>query len=140
MSVLYVNEQDTVVGIEGGHFVVKEKDGSTRKIPKETLESITLFGNVTITTQCCRECLTNGIPINFFSTRGSYFGKLSSTMHEKGDRLRCQVLAMEDRFFKLEMAKRCINAKLLNQIVLLRRYARNNDNNISDQIMRIELA
>ncbi len=52
MSCLYLNESGAVISIAGGYFCVKQKDGLVRKIPKETLESITIFGNSSITTPC----------------------------------------------------------------------------------------
>lgn len=140
MSILYVQAQDTSLGSEGGHFIVKEKDGSIRKVPKETLESITVFGNVSISSQCCRECLSRGISINYFSTNGLYFGKLLSTMNIKGTRLVAQVHAMENDKFYLELSKKCVHAKISNQVVLLRRYARNSIKNIGVQISNIEIS
>ena len=52
VATLYVNEQGSVVGVDGGYYVVKQKNDLLRKIPKETLEAITLFGNVHLTEPC----------------------------------------------------------------------------------------
>lgn len=43
MSSLYVNENGAVISVDGGYFCVK--NNLVRKIPKELLESITIFGN-----------------------------------------------------------------------------------------------
>lgn len=140
MSSLYVNEQGAVLGLEGGYFQVKLKDGTLRKIPKETLESVTVFGNITITTPCYRECLQRGIPVNYFSSSGAYFGKLSSTRHENPFRLKKQIYMTDDSSFCLALSKKIIHAKISNQLVLLRRYKRSTGINIEKQIQRIEIA
>ena len=46
MSCLYITENGSKVAVKGGHFIVECQDGSERLVPKETLESIVIFGNV----------------------------------------------------------------------------------------------
>ena len=60
MSCLYVNENGAVISVDGGYICVTLKDGMVRKLPKELLESITIFGNSSITTPCMQECLRRG--------------------------------------------------------------------------------
>ena len=83
MSFLYVNEPGAVVGLEGG-----------------------FFGNAHMAESCVRECLLRGIPVNYFSAGGSYFGRLSSTRYIKADRLRQQVHCSENETFCLEFSKK----------------------------------
>ena len=49
MSCLYITENGSKVAVKGGHFIVECQDGSERLVPKETLESIVIFGNVYLT-------------------------------------------------------------------------------------------
>ena len=70
MSYLYVNEQGARIGVDGGYITVQMKNDLLRKIPSETLENISLFGNVSITTQAMQRCLKLGITLNFFSSNG----------------------------------------------------------------------
>ncbi|MBR6769891.1 MAG: CRISPR-associated endonuclease Cas1 [Lachnospiraceae bacterium] len=49
MSLLYINENGTIIGVEGNRFTVRYKDGMIKSIPVETLESITVLGIVQIT-------------------------------------------------------------------------------------------
>ena len=79
MSYLYINENGSSVSLESGYFIVKNKDNVVRKIPKETLESIGLFGNVSLTTPCIKECLNREIPICYFSSNGRYFENFDFT-------------------------------------------------------------
>ena len=138
MSCLYVNESGAVVSVEGGCFCVKQKNGLVRKIPKELLESITIFGNSSITTPCLQECLRRGIIVNYFSGKGAYYGKLSSTRHENGDRLKSQVFACSDSAFCLAMSQKVIAAKIRNQSVLLRRYQRGQTEDVREEIEKMK--
>ncbi len=122
MSYLYICEQGAVVGYEGCRFQVKQKDGLLRSIPAETLEAIQIFGRVQLTTQCIKECLQRGISVVFYSANGAYFGRLVSTNHVNVARQRLQAALSDD--FKIEVSKNIINAKIQNQVVILRRYAR----------------
>lgn len=116
MSSLYVNESGAVISVEGGYFCVTQKNGLVRKIPKELLESITLFGNSSITTPCIQECLRRGVQVNYFSGKGAYYGRLSSTRHVNGERLRQQVHACEKPSFRLPLARKITTAKIRNPV------------------------
>lgn len=138
MATLYLNESGSVVGVDGGYYVVKQKNDLLRKIPKETLEAITLFGNVHLTEPCVQECLRHGIAVNYFSAKGAYFGRLTSTRHIKAERLRMQVHFSENEEFCLEFAKKIVAAKIHNQMVVCRRYQRNKE--AEDCLRQMKLA
>lgn len=138
MSSLYVNESGAVISVEGGYFCVTKRDGLVHKLPKELLESITIFGNSKITTPCMQECLRRGISVNYFSGKGAYYGKISSTRHVNGERLKAQVYACDDPVFCMEMGKRIVAAKMHNQRVMLRRYQRNQETEVEEKIQAIK--
>ncbi|MEI3569243.1 MAG: CRISPR-associated endonuclease Cas1 [Roseburia faecis] len=119
-------------------FQVKYKDGMVKSIPAETLEVIEIFGKIQITTQCITECLKRGVNILFYSTKGAYFGRLISTNHVNVQRQRLQAAVTEDEQFKLDFSKRIINAKIRNQIVILRRYARNQEADIQRAVIEMQ--
>lgn len=137
MSCLFVNESGAVVSLDGGYFCVKQRNGLIRKVPQELLESITLFGNSSITTPCIQECLRRGVIVNYFSGKGSYYGRLCSTRHENGDRLKRQVFACSDPAFSLAMSQKVIAAKIRNQSVLLRRYQRRQSESVDAEIEKM---
>lgn len=124
MSLLYVNEHGTRIGIEGNQFVATHVDGMKQLIPVETLEGITLLGSAQLTTQCMEECMERGIPVSFFSKGGKYFGRLVSTDHVRASLQRKQS-SLYDTPFALEFSKRIVDAKIKNQEVVLKRYAKN---------------
>lgn len=135
MSYLYVSEQGSVIGYEGHRFEVRCKDGLLKSVPAETLESIEVFGNIQLTTQCMAECLKRGLMVVFYSANGAYFGRLISTNHVNVERQRLQAVLSED--FKTDIAKNIIWAKIKNQSVILRRYARNRNISADESIARM---
>lgn len=137
MSYLYVTDNKSRIGVESNYVTVRMDDYTTRKIPIETLESISIFGKAQITTQCFQECLERGIPVSFYSKKGRYFGMLQSTGHVHVERQRLQAKLYESDF-ALELAKRIIECKIINQEVLLRRYARNTDCEVEEQITEMK--
>lgn len=138
MSFLYVNENGSVISIDQGYFVVKYKDGMLKKIPKETLESIVVFGNIQLTTPCIKECLNKGIPVSFFSSKGSYFGRLVSTQHVNIFRQRKQIHLSENKEFTLGLSKKMIKAKIHNQCIVLKRYIKHPTRELEIEIKRIK--
>lgn len=121
MSTLYVNGNGAVVGIEAGRCYAKYKDGLKTSIPVETLDGITIMGQVEVTTACIVHCLREGVPLTYYSKGGVYFGRLQSTGHINVERQRKQC-ALYNSEFALELSKSIISAKLKNQYVVLRRY------------------
>lgn len=134
ISYLYVCEPGAVMGIDGGYFTVKEKNGCVTRVPKETLEAVALFGNVTMTIACTRECLIRGIPVSYFSMSGAYFGRLQSTGHVNIIRQKKQIALSQNKEFRLEFTKKILGAKIHNQVVMLRRYTRNSSIDLKEAI------
>lgn len=138
MSLLYVNENGAVIGVEANRCFVKYSDGMKRMVPIETLESITIMGHAQITTQCVQECLKRGIPIAYFSKGGSYFGRLQSTGHINAERQRKQA-ALYDSDFAVELSRQIVSGKLKNQIVVLRRYEKSKGIDVGEQLKMMRI-
>ena len=112
MSLLYVNDSGATIGIEGNCCTVKQKDGSKRMLPIESLDGITIMGQSQMTTQCAEECMQRGIPVSYFSKGGKYFGRLISTGHVNVERQRKQC-ALYDTGFAVELAMKILSATTL---------------------------
>ena len=138
MSLLYVNEDGASIGIDGNRVVIKYQNGLLRSVPVETVEGITVLGQSQLTTQCIKTCLDRGIPVSFFSKGGKYFGRLQSTGHVNAARQRQQSILYEKEF-ALKLAKRLIEAKLKNQIVVLRRYEKSTEISVGEQIKMLRI-
>ena len=124
--------------MKDGRITVIQSDDLLRTLPIESVEGITIIGNGQMTTPCIGECLKRGISIQYYSSKGAYFGKLSSTKHVNTKRQRLQVRLTEDKAFVLTLSKIILQAKLNNQIVLLRRYQRNSKIHVNEEINTIK--
>ena len=54
---LYVVKHGAVLGISGGLLTVKYPDKTVESFPKNTIEGISVFSNVVLTTACMEFCL-----------------------------------------------------------------------------------
>lgn len=125
MSYLYVHEQGSNVGVKNNRIEVICKNSMTKSIPIETLDNIQVFGNINISTRCIEVCLKKGIDIIYYSTKGAYYGRLISTNHVNTYRQRKQFEIDKNKIFKLEISKKIIQAKINNQIVIMKRFSNN---------------
>lgn len=139
MSCLYITENGSKVSVSGGHFTVECKNGSERLIPKETVESIIIFGNVYLTVPCIKECMMRGINVSMFSVKGRYFGRIESTGHVNARRLRQQVYLSDQQDKRLQFSKKIILNKIHNQRVLINRYARNVSVNVDEYVRALKI-
>jgi CRISPR-associated protein Cas1 len=76
----------------------------------------------------------------YYSTNGSFYGKLNSTRHVNVARQRRQAILGGDADFCLSLAKRIIRAKIHNQTVVLRRYARTSEFEVRSEILAMQSA
>ena len=118
-----MDENGASLSIEKNQLYINHKDDTVSKIPVETIDSITITGNVGITSSVIRGCLSKGITISFLSKGGSYFGYLESSMHVNAKRQRMQA-ELYKTDFAVALAKKIMRAKIQNQLVVLRRYDR----------------
>jgi len=140
MSHLYIVGNGSRLGIDGGYFVIEQKDGLIRKIPKETLESIVIFGNCSVTTPCINSLLANNIPVSYFSSKGKYFGRFVSTSNQNIVRIKKQFFLCENKGFRTEISKKFLAGKISNQKVVLKRYSDNNNIDITQNMIQIKSA
>lgn len=124
MSFLYVTEPDCKIYFKDNQIVMEGQKGLFTKLPIEILEGVILIGNVNLTSSCQRELLKRGLPVTFLAANGQYYGRLESTRHVNIGRQRCQFRLGEEEGFCLEFAKKIVESKIHNQIVVLRRYNR----------------
>lgn len=124
--IIYITNSGSTINMESGMLVINQPDGLLRKIPKEQIDMISIFGKVQITGDVITHCLTNNILVNYFSSKGQYFGRLQNTSSSNIYRLKQQIYTSDDEEFALNLSKRIINAKVKNQLTILRRLNREN--------------
>ncbi len=137
MSHMYILDNGSSIGMDGGRYVVKQKDDVIRSIPKEGVESIIVFGNSTITTPCVHDLLERGISVCYFSSKGKYFGRLVSTEFSKVELVKKQFQIFDNRNFSVNLAKNIIQAKIHNQYVVVKRYIKDETEDIKRKLVII---
>lgn len=137
MAHLYITDNGSVLGVDGGRYVVKQKQDLVRSIPKESIESISIFGNSSITTSCIQSLLMSKTPVCFFSGKGRYYGRLHGIEAERIDVLKKQIDAFSDDAFATAISVRIIAAKIHNQQIVLSRYAKATGKKVESELEMI---
>ena len=119
--ILILTEVGSRVGIRNNIIEVK-KDDLVTKIPKNIVESVSIFGKIEISSKFIEHCLMENIPVMFFSYTGKYYGRLSSQSGQNLDYLNAQIKAINNEEYRRDFASNILRAKINNQVVVLRRY------------------
>lgn len=138
MGLLYVSENDAVIGINSGKFYVKHKDEIV-EIPEKTVTGISIFGYSQMTTQCIRYCLDENIRVCFFSKAGKYSGCLNSAGFDNINRIEKQLELFKNKEVCLCLSKKIVSAKINNQLVVVHRYMKEKDA-FGEQIKQMKIA
>ena len=131
MSILYISDPGTKLGVSDNRMVAVYEDGVKHSLPIESVESVTFLSRANVSVACMEECLRRGISVSFLSKGGRYFGRLVSPGHVNAG-LQRQQSALYDTDFALELSKRIIGAKTKNQLTVLRRYAKSRGSDIGN--------
>ncbi|MBI2265391.1 MAG: CRISPR-associated endonuclease Cas1 [Armatimonadetes bacterium] len=118
---LYVQDQGAMVRKEGDLLKIVSGGKLSETARLMDISQVGLFGNVQISTQALRELCTRGIPLSYFSYGGWFYGTVSGLMHKNVELRRLQYAAAEDPQRSLALARRFVQAKILNCRTLLRR-------------------
>ncbi|GAB1476808.1 CRISPR-associated endonuclease Cas1 [Bacillota bacterium] len=124
MSIIYIKEEGSKVQFSGGRLTVLSGNNSN-SFPIESIDAMVVIGQIALSNACSIQMLERGIPVTYISSRGKYYGRLQSTKHTNIHRQRLQFKQGEDENFCMGLAKSFVEAKVNNQLVLLRRYNRN---------------
>jgi len=134
LTILYITEPGVKAGIQDNQFVIITKDNLKRSIPIEKLESVVAISKCTLSSSCLCKLLSQGIPVTYISSKGLFYGRLESTKHVNIVRQRKQFRCGENKEFCINIAKKIISTKIHNQIIILKRNAKNN----SDLLCQIQ--
>lgn len=137
MSLIYIDDPKSVIGINGNRIVIRYSSEYSRSIPIELVEGITMLGPAQLTSQCMETCMTKGIPVSFLSRSGKYYGRLMSTGHMRPELQRKQC-NLYDKPFSVEFAKKICTAKIKNQLTVIRRYEKGSEKGLDAQIFAMK--
>jgi len=124
LRTLYLLEQGTVLAKEDERFRILKDKAAIKVIPAIKVDQVVVFGNIQLTTQAMRFCLEKEIPVILLSSRGKYFGEITSFKITSAALHKKQFDAAGNEALSLEIAKAIVRAKISNSKVLIQRYAR----------------
>jgi CRISPR-associated protein Cas1 len=125
MTILYVQEQGSVVRREGEEVRVTLDEKVVTRLPIRETEQVVLCGNVQLTTQAAALLLQNEVDVVFLSFHGAFRGRLMKDGSKFAKLRHAQLRFSGDDRRSLEVAKGIVRAKLTNQRNLLQRFAPN---------------
>lgn len=72
---IFVTAQNCKLRLDGGRIQVNDRDDKkVGDFPVESITTVNLFGNVSMSTPLIHQCSKNGISVNYFSYYGKYVG------------------------------------------------------------------
>jgi CRISPR-associated protein Cas1 len=99
---------------------VRTPDGP-RSVRLSDTSEVVLFGNIQVSTQALRALMERSIPVAFFSYGGWFVGRAVGQSTKNAELRVAQVRAVTDPARALDVARRMVAAKILNQRTVLRR-------------------
>lgn len=121
MSIIYLTEHGTELGIVNGRFEISKDEQIIASIPCKTVDGITVLSKSQVTTQCIEFCLMNSIDILYMSVGGTVFGKITNLNYTNAKRQRRQIDVHRETFC-IGLARKTLAAKIYNQYIVLKRY------------------
>ncbi|MDG6249258.1 type I-D CRISPR-associated endonuclease Cas1d [Methanocalculus sp.] len=120
-DVVYVAAQGSRIGIDGGRLVVKygESGEVLSSFPLEKINTVNIFGNVSVSTPFLSKCNRHGMVVNYFTRYGKYVGSFSPDHNTIAEIRRHQAALNAER--ALAISKVIVGAKIRNSRTLLAR-------------------
>jgi CRISPR-associated endonuclease Cas1/CRISPR-associated protein Cas4 len=127
---LFLDEQGTKLGLKGECLEIKNSIKKLDEIRIKDVSSLSVRGNVQISTQAIRELCSRNIPIAWFSYGGWFYGFLRGLDHKN-------ILLRKQQFSTAIDEERCLKAaasfvqgKIMNCRTMLRRNHAEPDKNV----------
>ncbi|MGQ9609679.1 MAG: CRISPR-associated endonuclease Cas1 [bacterium] len=124
MSILYITQPGTEIRKRGDRLVVQYQGEVLVASPIRNIERLVLLGPIQLSAFVSQTLLKIGIPVIFASTKGKYYGTLSSGQCDT-ELLIKQVDLYHNNEYRLKTSRKIISSKIRHQRSLLRRHQRN---------------
>jgi CRISPR-associated protein Cas1 len=110
------------IGVSGESLRLSDKDGKlVREAPLADVESLTVMGNVQVTTQAIHALSSSDTPVAWVSYSGRLIASMDTNSPASAVVLRGQVRTLDDPEKALFLARALVAAKITNQRTLLMR-------------------
>ena len=132
LNTLYITNEEYYLARDGENIIIKEDGKTIRRFPIHILEGIVCFNYVGASPGVVKLCNENNISITFLTPNGRFCGKFIGVTNGNVLLRRTQYrISDDDR--SLMIAKRCIEAKLINSRKVYLRLLRDHPDKIDSQ-------
>ncbi len=118
---LYVQGRGAQIRLSGERIIVTVPGEKATEVRLSNTSSVTLYGNVQVTTQALRRLMDDGIPVLFATGGGWLVGRALGSDTKNVELRTSQYRKAQDESFRLRLAKEIVRTKILNSRTLLRR-------------------
>ena len=122
MEIIFLQDSSHRLSLHDGQLIESSRDQAIcSRHPICGTELIEVYGNAQITTQAIKECLKEGIRINYYTSHGKYLGRLEPGYPKNTQRRLAQYGLYFAHPRRLLWCKKLLGAKLQGELIELRR-------------------
>ncbi|TDM04011.1 type I-C CRISPR-associated endonuclease Cas1c [Macrococcus carouselicus] len=137
LNTLYITNENFYLSRERENFVIKEDGKVFKRFPAHIIESIVCFSYIGASPSAIELANTNQISLTFLTPEGRFCGRYIGTTNGNV-LLRREQYRIADDGRSLQIAKRCIEAKIINSRKVLLRTLRDHRDKVN--ATRLEVA
>lgn len=138
METIYLRKSTEKLSIREGQLIHWDREKELNRYPVCATDQIAVYGNGQITTQAVKECLKEGVGINYFNIYGKFLGRVEPDRPKNVRRRLAQYQLYLDPERRKNWVRALLKGKLQGEIVELRRL-REQGYPLNDSELRKEL-
>ena len=126
LNTLHVQTQGASLHLDGEcvRILLPDSQQPAPRLPLRRIETIAIYGHVTVSTELITQCAEDGRPVTFLSRTGRFIARLDGHAHNNILLRHAQHAAHDDPPARLRIARALVAGKLHNSRQLLIRAAR----------------
>ncbi|MBP5586636.1 MAG: CRISPR-associated endonuclease Cas1 [Lentisphaeria bacterium] len=121
MEVLELRNQRSRLSVREGQLVISDDGGVISRHPICATEMVQVYGNPQITTQAVKECLKEGVRVNYYNVYGKYLGRVEPGYPKNTQRRLEQYRVYLTPELRLAWSREIVRAKIQSEKVEVRR-------------------
>ena len=121
MERIYLQKSTEKLSLSGGQLIHSEEGKELNRYPICMTEQVAVYGNGQITTQALKECLKEGVAVNYFNKYGIFLGRVEPDYPKNVRRRLEQYRLYLDTGRKNRWIRELLKGKLQGELVEIRR-------------------
>ena len=133
LNVLYVTNPNAYLSKDGDNVVILIEGKEAARVPAHNLEGIVCFGYMGASPKLMQMCCENNIGLSFVSENGRFLARVTGRISGNILLRHRQYALYENEERSAAISKSIVLGKLINCRSVLRRFARDHDNLVTDE-------